>query len=166
MSCLCKVEMSGFMGGRGSHGNGANYLESTRTGPVASVARSTAGAFNPGRSGGTGEDIRPPGAPAAVADPRARRRLGDPRVTRAAIEPAASGWVGAEDSGANTPALCGLRTHAGCRTSSERGVRGEPRDTAKVDDQSEPMASPIPAGENHPRVARTASQFRRAGDAG
>jgi hypothetical protein len=38
MSGLCKVEMSGFMGGRGANGNGAHCLESTRTGPVASVA--------------------------------------------------------------------------------------------------------------------------------
>ena len=38
MSGLCKVEMSAFMGGRGPHGNGANDLESTRTGPYESVA--------------------------------------------------------------------------------------------------------------------------------
>ena len=38
MSGLCKVEMSAFMDGRGPHGNGANDLESTRTGPHESVA--------------------------------------------------------------------------------------------------------------------------------
>ncbi len=40
MSGLSKVEMSGFMGGGGPHGNGAHRFESTRTGPLASVARS------------------------------------------------------------------------------------------------------------------------------
>jgi hypothetical protein len=41
MSGLCKVEMSGFMGGRGRHGNGANGLESTRTkrNPALTVAK-------------------------------------------------------------------------------------------------------------------------------
>jgi hypothetical protein len=35
MSGLSKVEMSGFIGGRGAHGDGADYLEPTRTGPAA-----------------------------------------------------------------------------------------------------------------------------------
>src|ERR1700733_10368660 len=48
MSGLCKVEMSAFMGGRGAHGDGANGLESTRTGSHRSVARSTARTCNPG----------------------------------------------------------------------------------------------------------------------
>lgn len=34
MSGLCKVEMSGFMDGRGSNGNGAHGLEPTGTGPT------------------------------------------------------------------------------------------------------------------------------------
>src|SRR4029077_7946075 len=38
MSGLCKVEMSGFMDGWGSHGNGAHRLEPTRTGPTESAA--------------------------------------------------------------------------------------------------------------------------------
>src|SRR5882762_9816604 len=50
-SCRCKVRMSGlrkvgmsaFMGGRGPHGNGAHSIESTRTGPLESVAGRGAG---------------------------------------------------------------------------------------------------------------------------
>src|ERR1700719_1797104 len=42
MSGLCKVQMSAFMDGRGPHGNGANRVEPTRTGPIESVARGTA----------------------------------------------------------------------------------------------------------------------------
>ena len=38
MSALCKVEMSGFMDGRGPYGNGADRFEPTRTGPIDSVA--------------------------------------------------------------------------------------------------------------------------------
>src|SRR5882672_3262275 len=53
MSGLRKVGMSAFMGGRGPHGNGAHSIESTRTGPLASVAGRGAGAFNAGGSGKT-----------------------------------------------------------------------------------------------------------------
>ena len=42
MSGLSKVEMSAFIGGRGRHGNGANRLEPTRTGPATCVARDKA----------------------------------------------------------------------------------------------------------------------------
>ena len=38
MSGLSKVEMSAFIGGRGRYGNGANRLESTRTGPATCAA--------------------------------------------------------------------------------------------------------------------------------
>ena len=38
MSGLCKVEMSAYMDGRGRHGDGANGLESTGTGPHTAVA--------------------------------------------------------------------------------------------------------------------------------
>src|SRR6266702_4727878 len=50
MSGLCKVEMSAFMGGRGPHGNGANRLESTRTGPAARATRGQAEADQADRS--------------------------------------------------------------------------------------------------------------------
>src|SRR6266478_5340032 len=53
MSGLRKVGMSAFMGGRGPHGNGAHSIESTRTGPLESVAGRGAGAFNAGGSGRT-----------------------------------------------------------------------------------------------------------------
>src|SRR5882762_80330 len=53
MSGLRKVGMSAFMGGRGPHGNGAHGIESTRTGPLESVAGRGAGAFNAGGSGRT-----------------------------------------------------------------------------------------------------------------
>src|SRR6266481_6619220 len=53
MSGLRKVGMSAFMGGRGPHGNGAHRIESTRTGPLESVAGRGAGAFNAGGSGRT-----------------------------------------------------------------------------------------------------------------
>src|SRR5713226_6698174 len=97
MSGLSKVEMSAFMGGWGNHGNGANRLESTRAGPLESVARSRARAFNPGRSGSTSQVVRPSGASAAAAHTGARRPGGDPRITWTAIEPQVSGPVRAED---------------------------------------------------------------------
>jgi hypothetical protein len=50
MSGLCKVEMSAFMDGRGVHGDGANGLASTRTGPHTSVARGEAGTRKPGEA--------------------------------------------------------------------------------------------------------------------
>ena len=54
MSGLCKVEMSGFMGGRGAHGNGANRVEPTRTGPIESVARGKAEASDASSGGRSG----------------------------------------------------------------------------------------------------------------
>src|ERR1700688_3198724 len=74
MSGLCKVEMSGFMGGRGADGNRAHRDEPTRTGPVASVARGTAKTFEASRSGAAAESNRPPGAP--DADPSGGARYG------------------------------------------------------------------------------------------
>src|SRR6266850_1006814 len=97
MSGLCKVEMSAFIDGRGPYGNGANHLEPTRTGPIESVARGEAEASFAGSSSGAGEGNRPQGSSA----------------------------VGAEDSGAPTPALCGFRTHAGRRTPGQGRSLGE-----------------------------------------
>src|ERR1700688_1975779 len=48
MSCLCKVEMSGFMDGRGPYGDGANHFEPTRTGPIEGTARGAAEASDAG----------------------------------------------------------------------------------------------------------------------
>src|SRR6516164_11120278 len=62
MSGLCKVEMSAFMDGRGPHGNGANRVEPTRTGPIESVARGTAEAADAADSRGAAESKRPPRA--------------------------------------------------------------------------------------------------------
>src|SRR6267378_1301604 len=70
MSALCKVEMSAFMDGRGAHGNGANHFESTRTGPIESVARGTAAASDAGCGSRAAESNRPPGAPDAAPHPR------------------------------------------------------------------------------------------------
>src|SRR5271155_4538624 len=72
MSCLCKVEMSAFMEGRGPHGNGANHFEPTRTGSVESVTRGTAAASDAGCGSRAAESNRPPGAPDAAAHPRTR----------------------------------------------------------------------------------------------
>jgi hypothetical protein len=62
MSGLCKVEMSAFMDGRGPHGNGANHVEPTRTGPIESVARGQAAASFAASSSGAAENNGPPGA--------------------------------------------------------------------------------------------------------
>src|SRR5580658_8486047 len=67
MSCLCKVEMSGSMGGRGAHGTGANRFEPTRTGPIESVARGKAEAPDAGRSSRAAESKRPASAADAAA---------------------------------------------------------------------------------------------------
>src|ERR1700756_5501735 len=72
MSGLCKVEMSGFMDGRGPHGDGANRFEPTRTGPLEGVVRDTAKAFNASSGGPEAENKRPPGAPDAAPPSRAR----------------------------------------------------------------------------------------------
>src|SRR5450432_2452900 len=66
MSGLSKVEMSGFMGGRGAHGNGADYLEPTRTGPAAGATRDPGEAHQSDRSGPAAEDQR--SAHPSVAD--------------------------------------------------------------------------------------------------
>src|SRR5258705_12994027 len=58
MSGLCKVEMSAFIGGRGRHGNGANRLEPTRTGPPAHATRGQSEANHADRSRQTAEDQR------------------------------------------------------------------------------------------------------------
>src|SRR5580704_13912387 len=116
MSGLCKVEMSGSMGGRGAHGNGADRFEPTRTGPIESVARGKAEASDAGRSGRAAESNRPPGAADAAPPWRARRSLRGSWIARPAIEPQAGGPLRAEDFGAPAPALCRFRTHVGRRT--------------------------------------------------
>src|SRR6266478_9810724 len=106
MSGLCKVEMSAFMGGRGPHGNGANRLEPTRTGPTARVAGRTARAFNTGRSRPAAQNNRPSGAPVRAAPAGARRPGGDSWITRTALQPQVRCALRAEDSGAGAPAVC------------------------------------------------------------
>jgi hypothetical protein len=63
------------MGVRGAYGNGADRFEPTRTGPLESVARGKAEAFDAGRSGRAAESKRPPGAADAAPPSRARRSL-------------------------------------------------------------------------------------------
>src|SRR5258708_7466080 len=106
MSGLCKVEMSAFMVGRGPHGNGANHLEPTRTGPTARVAGRTARAFNAGRGCTTDQDHRPSGAPVIAAPAGARRPGGDSWITRTALQSQVRCTLRAEDSGAGAPAVC------------------------------------------------------------
>src|SRR6267142_1826767 len=125
MSGLCKVEMSAFIDGRGPYGNGANHLEPTRTGPIESVARGEAEASFAGSSSGAVEGNRPPGAANAAADSRTWGWCPGSRTAGQAIEPQGSSAVGAEDSGAPTPALCGFRTHAGRRTPGQGRSLGE-----------------------------------------
>jgi hypothetical protein len=72
MSGLCKVEMSGFMDGRGAYGNGAHRLEPTRTGPLESVARGKLEASDAGLSGRAAESNRPSGATDAAPHSRTR----------------------------------------------------------------------------------------------
>src|SRR5450432_1437922 len=166
MSCLCKVEMSAFMGGRGANGNGAHRLEPTRTGPIEGVARGKAEASYAGSSREAAESNRPPSAANAAAHWRARGWCLDSRITRPAIEPQAGSAVRAEDFDAATSALCRFRTHAGRRTPGRGGFSGEPGDAAEMDDQGDLVASAFPAREGRACVARAESQFRRAGDAG
>src|SRR5208337_3512565 len=166
MSGLCKVEMSAFMDGRGPHGDGANCVEPTRTGPVESVARDTAEASDAGSWGHEAEHKRPPGAADAAAPSRARRSLPGSRTARPTIEPQAAGPLGAEDFGAPAAALCGFRTHAGCRTPGPGGFLREPGDATEVDDQSGLVAPALAAREGRACVAGAPSQFRGAGDAG
>src|SRR5712671_858464 len=106
MSCLCKVEMSGFMGGRGADGNRAHSDEPTRTGPVASVAGGPAKAFDASRSGAAAEGNRPPRAAAADPHWRARGWRDRSRATRPAVESQIGGGLGADDSDSPSPALC------------------------------------------------------------
>src|ERR1017187_5501267 len=166
MSCLCKLEMSAFMDGRGPHGNGAHGIESTRTGPLESVAGSKTRAFNAERSGKTDRSVRPSGASAVAAAARARRPGGDPRITRTALEPQIRGQLRAEGSGPDRPTLCGFRAHAGGRALGQGRVGSEPGDGAEVDDPGSLLVSPLPAGEKDPRMAGAPGQFRGAGDAG
>src|SRR5258708_36423748 len=89
-SCRCKVRMSGlrkvgmsaFMGGRGPHGNGAHSIESTRTGPLESVAGRGAGAFNAGGSGRTDTLVRPSLASAVAARTGPARPVDASRISR------------------------------------------------------------------------------------
>src|ERR1700683_2731778 len=134
MSGLCKVEMSAFMDGRGPHGNGANHFEPTRAGSIESVRRGTAEAVDAGSGGRAAESKRPPRAANAAAPARVRRSLLGSRTGRPALEPQASGPLGAEGSGAPAPALCGFRSHLGRGTPGPGGFFGEPGDATEVDD--------------------------------
>src|ERR1700674_187533 len=134
MSGLCKVEMSGFMDGRGAYGNGAHRLEPTRTGPLESVARGKLEASDAGLSGRAAESNRPSGATDAAPHSRTRGCCPGSRTTGTAIEPQVGVPVRAEDSGAPTPALCAFRTHAGRRAPGQRGFLRAPGDPAEVDD--------------------------------
>src|SRR5260370_35231602 len=87
MSCLCKVEMSAFMGGRGAYGNRADRLEPTRTGPIARATRGPAEAGHADRSRQAAEDQRAahPSFAGGVGD--AWGPTGGPWITRGSIEP-------------------------------------------------------------------------------
>src|SRR5713101_5853666 len=166
MSGLCKVEMSGFMAGRGAHGNRAHSDEPTRTGPVASVAGGPAKAFDASRSGAAAEGNRPPRA--AAADPHWGARRGRDRspITRPAVESQTAGGLGAEDSGSRSPALCRLRADAGCRTFGQGWFASEPRNAAEMDDPAAALAPAPPTRKSRTPVAGTKSVFRRVSDAG
>src|ERR1700683_198725 len=166
MSGLCKVEMSAFMDGRGPHGNGANHFEPTRTGAIESVARGTAEAVDAGSGGRAAESKRPPRAANAAAPARVRRSLLGSRTARPALEPQASGPLGAEGSGAPAPALCGFRSHLGRGTPGPGGVFGEPGDATEVDDPGGLVAAALAARQNDPRMARAPGLLRGVGDAG
>jgi hypothetical protein len=90
MSCLCKVEMSVFIGGQGPYGKGANHLESRRTGPLESVARGKAEAAFAGSSRSAAKNKRPGSA-------IARQHLGSldrvTRIVRPGVSVATSGDV-------------------------------------------------------------------------
>src|SRR5882724_12442150 len=107
MSGLSKVEMSAFIGGRGPHGNGANRLQTTRTGPPTRATRDK-----------------------AEADHAAR-------ITGTAIKPQISGALGAEDFAPGAATLCGLRTHPGRRAVGPGGASGEPGDAEQVDGEGQ-----------------------------
>src|SRR5487761_582605 len=166
MSCLCKVEMSGSMGGRGAHGNGANHVESTGTGPVESAVRGKSEASDAGSCRPAAESNRPPRAANAVASSRAWGWCTGSWTARPALEPPAGGEVRAEDFGATAAALCRFRPHAGRRIPGSGGFRGEPGDAAEMDDPGGLVASAFPTCEGRACVARAPSQFRRVGDAG
>src|SRR5882724_2440453 len=97
MSGLSKVEMSGFIGGRGRYGNGANRLEPTRTRPAAGATRGPAEADHAGRSRQAAEDERLPDSSAAVSFGGTRRSSSDPWITRESIKPQVSRAGGAKD---------------------------------------------------------------------
>src|SRR5262245_55116714 len=66
MSGLSKVEMSGFMGRRGTHGNGAYRFEPARPRSIKGAARSTEKAFDAGGGRQAAEGDGPSGAATAV----------------------------------------------------------------------------------------------------
>jgi hypothetical protein len=119
MSGLCKVEMSAFIGGRGPHGNGANLLEPTRTGPVAGATRSEAEADHAGGSCQAAEDERSPDPSAAVWFRGTRRSSSDPWITRESIKPQVSRGVGARDFAPGAATLCGRRANSRRRAAQE-----------------------------------------------
>src|SRR5690242_14003340 len=135
MSGLCKVEMSGSMGGRGAYGNGANRFDSTGTGAIERAVRSKSEAFDASSRGQAAASNRQHRAANAVAPARAWGWCARSWTARATLEPPASSQVRAEDSGAAAAALCRFRTHAGRRTLGSGRFRGEPGDAPEMDDQ-------------------------------
>src|SRR5215475_8890699 len=134
MSGLSKVEMSGFMGRRGAYGNGAYRFEPARPGSIKGAARSTAKAFDAGGGRQAAEGDGPSGPATAVGAQEARRERRGSWAARPSIESQAGCFVRAEDSGPGTAAVRRLRADSGCRTLSQGGMGGEPRDPAEVDD--------------------------------
>src|SRR6516162_831007 len=96
--------MSG-LGGLGAHGNGAYCLEPTRTGPAEGAARGRAKAFDAVASRAATAANRPSSAQIAASHAQERRWCIGSRTPRPTIEPQAGGLLGAEDSGAGTPAV-------------------------------------------------------------
>src|ERR1700722_2472816 len=164
MSGLCKVGMSGFMGGRGAYGDGADRLEPRRTGPIAGVARVGARGIKAGCGGAADEVNRPSGAPVAAALAQGRRQGGDPQVAGATLESEVLWLLPTEGLGSRGSALCRLRAHAGRRALGAGRDSAEPRDLAEMDDRSDLLASRPPAREKDPRLAGAQGQLRGVGN--
>src|SRR6202034_1394838 len=123
-----------FHGWPGAHGDGANGLESTRTGSHKSVARSTARTCNPGGRGETITAVGSTSTPAAVGHRQAGRPSRGPWTTGPAIEPQVGPQLRTEGVGAGTPAVCRFRTHVSRRTLGRGRIGSEPGDASEVDD--------------------------------
>jgi hypothetical protein len=84
--------MSAFMDGRGPHGDGANHVEPTRTGPIESVARGKAETSFAGSSSRAAEGNRPPGAADADATSRVWGRFTEHDTTEENLR-TLQGWL-------------------------------------------------------------------------